>query len=117
MDKMNASEDDVLRARTAAASESGERTIWAVLLGGCFSTLGGAAGDLDSSPRPSRKRRAEQELRRRETELREAQRVANVGSWEWIIQTGAIIWSEELYHIAGRTPGPSAQSYSELPQT
>src|SRR3984885_9914107 len=117
MDKLNASEDDVLRTRTAAASESGERTISVVLLGGGFSTLvvllaiGILRRDL------AEKRRAAEELRRRETELQEAQRVASVGSWEWILQTGTITWSQELHHIAGRALGEAPSNVSELPQT
>jgi len=116
MDKLNASEDDVLRTRTAAASESGKRTISVVLLGGGFSTLvvllaiGILRRDL------AEKRRAAEELRRRETELQEAQRVASVGSWELIIQAGTIIWSQELYHIAGRTLNQAPPNASELPQ-
>src|ERR1700730_5214358 len=114
MDKLNASEDNVLRTRTAAASESGARTISVVLLGGGFSTLvvllaiGILRRDL------AEKRRAAEALRKREEQLREAQRVASVGSFEWITETDAITWSEELYHIAGRNPTEPLPSYKEL---
>jgi PAS domain S-box-containing protein len=48
-----------------------------------------------------------EELRRMRDRLVEAQRVANVGSWEWDVRGDAIWWSEELYRIF-RLP-PSAQ--------
>src|ERR1700730_7604933 len=114
MDKLNANEDDVLRTRSAAASESGERSISVVLLGGGFSTLvvllaiGILRRDL------AEKRRAAEALRKREEQLREAQRVASVGSFEWMIETDTFTWSEELYHIAGRNPTEPLPSYKEL---
>jgi PAS domain S-box-containing protein len=39
------------------------------------------------------------ELRRMHDRLVEAQRVANVGSWEWDVQANAIWWSDELYRL------------------
>ena len=41
------------------------------------------------------KRRAAEALRKREAQLREAQRVASVGSFEWITETDAVTWSED----------------------
>jgi phosphoserine phosphatase RsbU/P len=43
-------------------------------------------------------------LHRREEELREAQRLARVGSWWWDPATDGMAWSEELYRIAGCDP-------------
>jgi sigma-B regulation protein RsbU (phosphoserine phosphatase) len=43
-------------------------------------------------------------LHRREEELREAQRLAKVGSWWWAPTTDRISWSEEMYRIAGCDP-------------
>jgi PAS domain S-box-containing protein len=37
-------------------------------------------------------------------ESTEAQRMAEMGSWEWTAATGAIRWSEGLYLILGRDP-------------
>lgn len=51
------------------------------------------------------RRRAEEELRKREMQLAEAQRIAHLGSWEWDPEKGSITWSEELYRIAGLSPG------------
>ena len=59
---------------------------------------------------------AEESLRRKEMELKEAQRLAGVGSWQWDRHTGAVVWSEELYRIASRDPSLPAVSYEEHPQ-
>ncbi|MFP4297616.1 MAG: PAS domain-containing protein [Spirulinaceae cyanobacterium] len=42
----------------------------------------------------------ETQLLKSQTQLQEAQRVANVGSWEYHIPTQQLIWSEEMYRIA-----------------
>lgn len=44
-------------------------------------------------------RRAEQALRLSETRLKNAQRIAHVGSWEWDIANDRVHWSEELLDI------------------
>jgi PAS domain S-box-containing protein len=56
---------------------------------------------------------AEELLRRKEMELKEAQRLAGVGSWQWDQATDAVVWSEELYRIAGRDPSLPAVNYKE----
>jgi PAS domain S-box-containing protein len=58
----------------------------------------------------------EESLRRKEMELKEAQRLAGVGSWQWDADSGTVVWSEELYRIAGRDPSLPAVSYEEHPQ-
>jgi PAS domain S-box-containing protein len=60
--------------------------------------------------------RREESLRRKESELKEAQRLAGVGSWQWDRHSGTVVWSEELYRIANRDPGLPAVSYEEHPQ-
>ena len=48
--------------------------------------------------------RAEEERRRSETLLREMERIAHIGSWEWNLETGALWWSDELYPVYGLEP-------------
>jgi PAS domain S-box-containing protein len=48
------------------------------------------------------RKRAEEALRRSEADLREAERIAHVGSWTWDARDDRARWSEELYHIFGR---------------
>ena len=59
---------------------------------------------------------AEESLRSKERELKEAQRLAGVGSWQWDPDTDTVVWSEELYRIAGRDPSLPAVSYKEHSQ-
>jgi two-component system sensor histidine kinase UhpB len=44
---------------------------------------------------------AEEALRARELQLREAQAIADIGSWEWQPQSGRLAWSEHMYRICG----------------
>jgi PAS domain S-box-containing protein len=62
------------------------------------------------------RKEAEESLQRKEKELKEAQRLAGVGSWQWDRQTGTVVWSEELYRIAGRDPSLPAVSYENHAQ-
>src|SRR5688572_29842247 len=59
---------------------------------------------------------ANDSLRRTERELKEAQRLAGVGSWQWDPDTDTVGWSEELYRIAGRDASLPAVSYKEHSQ-
>jgi PAS domain S-box-containing protein len=49
-------------------------------------------------------KKTEEALHQREEELLEAQRVSQVGSWQWNPMTDEVVWSTELYRIAGRDP-------------
>lgn len=44
---------------------------------------------------------AEDELIRRESELKQAQRLAHLGSWVFDVDANAISWSDEMYRIYG----------------
>jgi PAS domain S-box-containing protein len=44
------------------------------------------------------------ELQDSKARLEEAQRVARVGHWEWDLETGDIVWSDESYRIFGFRP-------------
>ncbi|MFQ5753084.1 MAG: PAS domain S-box protein, partial [bacterium] len=47
---------------------------------------------------------AEEELRKSEARLAEAQRIANLGSWEWDVKNNKLLWSDETYRIFGLRP-------------
>lgn len=47
---------------------------------------------------------AEENLTKSQRSSAEAQRIGQIGSWEWNLQTGEISWSDELYHIYGVDP-------------
>jgi len=60
------------------------------------------------------KRLQEESLKNSEALLTTAQRIANVGSWEWDIPSGQLMWSEEMYHILGLTPDGATASFELL---
>jgi PAS domain S-box-containing protein len=51
------------------------------------------------------RKHAEEKLKRSESQLAEAQRLAHVGSFEWDLRSNTVIWSDELYRIFGLQPG------------
>jgi PAS domain S-box-containing protein len=64
----------------------------------------------------SRRKRAQETVRRKEEELAEAQHLARVGNWLWDTKRNALTWSEELYRITGLDPGLPLPSYTEFEQ-
>lgn len=50
------------------------------------------------------RKQAEEALRQSEAALKQAQRVAHVGSWAWHIQSNRLEWSDEMYRIFGLDP-------------
>jgi integral membrane sensor domain MASE1/anti-sigma regulatory factor (Ser/Thr protein kinase) len=47
---------------------------------------------------------SERKLRQHERQLAEAQQVAHIGSWEWVIPQNRVSWSDEMYRIHGHVP-------------
>jgi len=60
----------------------------------------------------SDRRRAEDEMRRSEQMLADAQRIAHIGSWEFDPATGDLRWSAEEYRIFGRDPDEFAPDWA-----
>jgi PAS domain S-box-containing protein len=50
------------------------------------------------------RKQAENELRHSRQRLAEAERVAQMGSWEWDITSDQTTWSDGMFHIYGLTP-------------
>jgi PAS domain S-box-containing protein len=57
------------------------------------------------------RRLAEQALKRSEERYALAQRAANIGSWDWNIETGDLHWSERIEPMFGFGPGEFAGTY------
>jgi PAS domain S-box-containing protein len=53
----------------------------------------------------TRRKQAEEELRRSEAFLAEGQHLARMGNFSWRIATNEITWSEQMYRIFGFDPG------------
>lgn len=56
----------------------------------------------------------DEQLRRSEARLREAQQIANLGHWVWDMQTGELAWSDEVYRIFGCEPGSFEPTYERF---
>lgn len=60
---------------------------------------------------------AQQLLLQREADLKKAQKIAKLGSWNYDLTSGLSFWSEELYSIYGVNPGsftPTLDSFLQL---
>jgi PAS domain S-box-containing protein len=65
----------------------------------------GIVSDITERKRAEQERQAlSRDLRESNARLEEAQRVAHVGYWEWDLETGEVIWSDETYRIFGLKP-------------
>jgi PAS domain S-box-containing protein len=76
--------------------------------------LHGGEGSIIFGRDLTAQRRAEEDLRDSERQLREAQQVGKIGSWEWDLVTLKVTWSGELYQIFGLDAGaytPSFEGY------
>jgi PAS domain S-box-containing protein len=60
------------------------------------------------------RKQAEAELERTRSLLAEGQRIAHLGSFEYIAATGETIWSDEEFRIYGLEPGAISPSYADL---
>jgi len=65
----------------------------------------GVVTDITERRRAEEERKAlSRDLQESNARLEEAQRVAHVGYWEWDLETGEVIWSDETYRIFGLNP-------------
>jgi PAS domain S-box-containing protein len=65
----------------------------------------GVATDITESKCAEEERQAmSRDLQESKARLEEAQRVAHVGHWDWNLETGEVIWSDETYRIFGFKP-------------
>lgn len=56
-------------------------------------------------------KKTHQKVAASESQLKIAQRLAKIGSWEWDIKTDSIRWSDELYRIFGLQPTKTSVNY------
>jgi PAS domain S-box-containing protein len=75
---------------------------------GNFVASRGAVHDI------TERKRAEQTLRESAANLREAQKIAQVGSWERFPETNTTLWSAEMIQIIGRDPGLPPATYEDF---
>jgi diguanylate cyclase (GGDEF)-like protein/PAS domain S-box-containing protein len=85
-----------------------EYTVTSLVRGGKVAALFGIGRDVTA------RKHAETELRKKELLLARAERIAQLGSWEWEIAADRLIASDELYRILGLTAGeltPTLQGF------
>ncbi len=74
---------------------------------GKFTKMVGCISDI------TERKKAEETLYIKEHQLTEAQRIGQIGNWDWDSTTDTIIWSDEYYHIFGIDPKLPAPNYHE----
>lgn len=62
----------------------------------------------------SDRKQVEETLRKSEAHLKAAQQIGKLGSWEFDVTTGAVVWSEETYRIFGKSPGVERLTYESF---
>ena len=60
------------------------------------------------------RKQAEADLERTRNMLAEGQRIAHLGSWEYIADTQSTVWSDEQKRIYGMDPAASSPVYAEM---
>ena len=78
------------------AQDLGDRCALAIINARLFSDLQGELGE---------RKQAQAALKRSQETLAEAQRIGNMGSYVFDIQTKKMSWSDQLYRISGLEPG------------
>ncbi len=61
----------------------------------------------------TKRKNAEEALRKSEKDLRKTQQIAHLGSWRLDLATNKVEWTEELYHMYGFDPALPPPPYTE----
>ncbi len=72
---------------------------------------GDIIGTLSSGEDITEQNAAAERLKQSEASLAEAQRIANMGNWDWNIITNELLWSDEIYRIFGLKPQEFGATY------
>ena len=75
---------------------------------------GEITGVVEVSREITARKRAEEGMKKSETQLAEAQQMAHLGSWEYDLQSHRFSWSDELYRICDLKPGKFRLSFKEV---
>jgi len=79
-----------------------------------FSESGEAVRIVGTTQDITDRKLAEEKLKKSEALLAQAEQLANLGSWEWDLETNEITWSEQRYRMADmdpRMPTPSIETF------
>ena len=73
-----------------------------------FSVIGNQIGQFAD------RRRTQEALQKTAERLGRAQEIARLGSWEYDLETGAMIWSEQMYRLFGVDPETFVPSFERV---
>ncbi|MEW6144534.1 MAG: PAS domain S-box protein [Thermodesulfobacteriota bacterium] len=62
----------------------------------------------------TKRREAEEALRKAKESLSDAQRIAHLGNWDWDVITNELHWSDEVYRIFGYEPQEFGATYGSF---
>ena len=107
---------DPVRVLVAPAMASGEELHREVQLGERFYAVSVTPFPTESyvnvyGREITRRKQAEESLRRSEERLKRAQEIAHLGSWELDLVDNRLTWSDEVYRIFGLQPQEFAATY------
>uniref|UniRef100_B8HLZ2 histidine kinase n=1 Tax=Cyanothece sp. (strain PCC 7425 / ATCC 29141) TaxID=395961 RepID=B8HLZ2_CYAP4 len=76
-----------------------------------FDQSGQTRGSVGAFLNITERKRAEQNLRDNEQQLKLALQAAKAGAWSWELATNCLYWSDEYYRVFGLEPGSIEPSY------
>ena len=93
------------RVRIGDVPLQGKRTFFEADIIPLFNENNEITGGLSIIRDLTERRLAESKIRSRELQLKEAQEIAHLGSWEWNSRSKKIVWSDEMFRLLGYVPG------------
>ncbi|HSF24329.1 MAG TPA: PAS domain S-box protein, partial [Blastocatellia bacterium] len=93
------------RLETERVKKDGQRVLVSLTVSQIKNSAGKVVGASVIARDITKRRIAEEDLRRREEQLRLALEAANMGAWDYDVQTGTVRWSSSLEQIHGIPPG------------
>jgi PAS domain S-box-containing protein len=105
--------ETILNYETERLGKGGRRVQLSVSMFPARDSEGHITGIAAMARDITQRKQAEEALRVSEAELKEAQRVAHLGSWSMDVKTGRVWWSDELYRMMGFDPSLPPPPYPE----
>ena len=116
--ELQAEETDILRRlrsgeridhfETVRVTKAGKRVLISLTVSPVKDSSGRIVGASKIARDVTRIRQIEQALRDSEQRMRFSLEAANIGTWDWDIESGSVRWSENMERIHGRIPGTFA---------
>ncbi|MFY9607182.1 MAG: MASE1 domain-containing protein [Blastocatellia bacterium] len=105
--------ESIDRFETERVKKDGQMVLVSLTLSQIKDSAGKIIGASAIARDITRRRSAEEDLRRREEQLRLALEAANMGAWDYEVQSGAVRWSSGLELIHGIAPGSFGGTFDD----